>query len=71
MPTMIDIESARQRWEAKYNRSLSDDELVEMATISLASLSRMRSGRMHMLDLPKILKVCKALECDAKEIVVR
>jgi DNA-binding Xre family transcriptional regulator len=71
MPTRIDIEPVRRRWEAKYNRTLSDDELVEIAKISTAVLHRMTSGTMIAPDLRKILQLCKALECDPSEIIAR
>ena len=71
MPTKIDIESARLRWQAAYNRILSDEELIEMAKISMAALRRMRSGTMHIQDGFKILALCKALECEPDEIIIR
>jgi DNA-binding Xre family transcriptional regulator len=71
MPTIIDIEFARRRWETRYNHSLSDDELIAMAKISMSALLRMRTGTMHMLDLRKILALCKALECDPSEVIKR
>ena len=70
MPTKIDIESVRLRWEAKYNRSLSDDELVEMVRISAVALHRMRSGTMIAPDLRGINQLCKVLECDPSEIKI-
>ena len=69
MPTRIDIESVWQRWQDKYNRILSDDKLIEMAKIPMASLRRIRSGTMSAFDLPKILPLCRALECDPIEII--
>jgi DNA-binding Xre family transcriptional regulator len=71
MPTKIDIESARLRWQVAYNRILSDEELIEMAKISMAALRRMRSGTMHIKDGSKILALCKALECEPDEIIIR
>lgn len=71
MPSKIDIESARLRWEALYNRTLSDEDLIARANIPMAALRRMRSGRMHLRDGFKILALCKALECDPSEIIVR
>lgn len=71
MPTKIDIESARQRWQSNHNRLLSDEELAEMAKISMAALHRMRSGTMHMPDISRILDLCRALECHPDEIILR
>jgi len=71
MPSKIDLEAARLRWQAIHNRTLSDEELVERAKISMAALRRMTSGTMYAQDGFKILAVCKALECDPDEIIVR
>ncbi|NJR12408.1 helix-turn-helix transcriptional regulator [bacterium] len=71
MPTYINIEPALLRWQAKYNRRLTYDELAEMAGISIAALYRMKSGDMIAPDLRKINQLCKILECDPGEIIVR
>ena len=71
MPTTIDIEPALLRWQAKYNRRLTYDELAEMAKISIAALYRMKSGEMIAPDLRKINQLCKVLECEPGEIIVR
>jgi len=71
MPTTIDIEPALLRWQAKYNRRLTYDELAEMAEISIAALYRMKSGDMIAPDLRKINQLCKVLECEPGEIIVR
>jgi DNA-binding Xre family transcriptional regulator len=70
MPTKIDIESARLRWQAIYNRTLSDEELVEIARIPMAALHRMRSGTMYPQDRFKLLALCKAIECDPYEVII-
>jgi DNA-binding Xre family transcriptional regulator len=71
MPTYIDIEPALLRWQAKYNRRLTYDELADMAGISIAALYRMKSGDMIAPDLRKINQLCKILECEPGEIIVR
>jgi DNA-binding Xre family transcriptional regulator len=71
MPSKINLESARLRWQAIHNQPLSDEELGERAKISMAALRRMRSGTMHLRDGFKILALCKALECGPSEIIVR
>ncbi len=71
MPVTIDIEPALLRWQAKYNRRLTYDELAEMAEISIAALYRIKSGEMIAPDLRKINQLCKVLECEPGEIIVR
>jgi putative transcriptional regulator len=71
MPTYIDIEPALLRWQAKYRRRLTYDELAQMAEISIAALYRMKSGDMIAPDLRKINQLCKVLECEPGEIIVR
>lgn len=71
MPSRIDIEAARLRWQTIHNQTLSDEELIEKAKISVAALRRMRTGTMQMHDGFKILAVCKALECEPDGIIVR
>lgn len=71
MPTTINIEPALFRWQAKYNRRLTYEELAQMAGISIAALYRMKSGEMITPDLRKINELCKVLECEPGEIIVR
>jgi DNA-binding Xre family transcriptional regulator len=71
MPTFIDIEPALLRWQAKYKRRMTYDELAAMAGISIAALYRMKSGDMIAPDLRKINQLCKVLECEPGEIIVR
>lgn len=71
MPTVIDIEPALLRWQAKYKRRMTYDELAAMAGISIAALYRMKSGDMIAPDLRKINQLCKVLECTPGEIIVR
>lgn len=71
MPTYIDIEPALLRWQAKYKRRLTYDELAAMAGISIAALYRMKSGDMIAPDLRKINQLCKVLECEPGDLFVR
>lgn len=71
MPTIINIEPAILRWQAKHNTRLTNEELAERAGISIAALYRIKSGDMIAPDLRKINKICKVLECEPGEIIVR
>jgi putative transcriptional regulator len=71
MPTYIDIEPALLRWQAKHGRRMTNEELAELAGISIAALYRMKSGEMIAPDLRKINQICKVLECQPGEIIIR
>jgi DNA-binding Xre family transcriptional regulator len=71
MPTYIDIEPAVLRWQARHGKRLTNEELAEKAGISIAALYRMKSGDMIAPDLRKINELCKVLECEPGEIIVR
>lgn len=71
MPTIINIEPAILRWQAKHNTRLTNEELAERAGISIAALYRIKSGEMIAPDLRKINEICKVLECEPGEIIVR
>ena len=45
--------------------------LAENAGISIAALYRIKSGNMITPDLRKINALCKVLECDPGDIIVR
>ena len=71
MPTYIDLEPALLRWQAKYEQRLTYDDLAQRAGISIAALYRIKSGNMITPDLRKINAICKVLECDPGDLIVR
>jgi DNA-binding Xre family transcriptional regulator len=71
MPTYIDIEKALFEWQAKYGQRMTNEELAERAGLSIAALYRMKSGDMLQPDLRKINEICKVLECEPGDIIVR
>jgi putative transcriptional regulator len=71
MPTKINIEPALFNWQAKYGQRLTYEELASRAGISIAALYRMKSGAMIAPDLRKINELCKVLECEPGDIIVR
>ena len=71
MPTYINIDPALFRWQAKHGQRMTNEELAERANISIAALYRMKSGEMLQPDLRKINELCKVLECEPGEIIVR
>ena len=71
MPTYINIDKALFEWQARHGRRLTNEELAEQASISIAALYRMKSGDMMQPDLRKINELCKVLECQPGDIIVR
>ena len=71
MPTYINIEQVLFNWQAKHGRRMTNEELAEKAGISIAALYRMKSGEMMQPDLRKINEICKVLECQPGDIIVR
>jgi putative transcriptional regulator len=71
MPTRIDIEPALLKWQAKHKKRLTYEELANLAGISIAALYRMKSGDMITPDLRKINQLCKVLECEPGELILR
>lgn len=71
MPTYINIEQVLFNWQAKHSRKMTNEELAEKAGISIAALYRMKSGDMLQPDLRKINEICKVLECEPGDIIVR
>lgn len=71
MPTYINIDKALFGWQARHGRRLTNEELAEQAGISIAALYRMKSGDMLQPDLRKINELCKVLECQPGDIIVR
>jgi putative transcriptional regulator len=71
MPTYINIEQVLLTWQAKHGRRITNEELAEKAGISIAALYRMKSGEMLQPDLRKINELCKVLECEPGDIIVR
>jgi len=71
MPTYINIDKALFQWQARHGKRLTNEELAEQAGISIAALYRMKSGDMLQPDLRKINELCKVLECEPGDIIVR
>lgn len=71
MPTYIDIEPALLQWQAKHGQRMTNEELADRAGISIAALYRMKSGDMIAPDLRKVNALCKVLECEPGDIIMR
>lgn len=71
MPTYVNLEPALLQWQARHNERMTYEELAERASISIAALYRIKSGNMITPDLRKINALCKVLECEPGDIIVR
>lgn len=71
MPTYVDLEPALLKWQAKYSERMTYETLAKRAGISIAALYRIKSGNMITPDLRKINALCKILECDPGDLIVR
>lgn|SRR5690348_9184321 len=71
MPTYINIEKALLEWQGKNGRRMTNEELADRAGLSIAALYRMKSGDMLQPDLRKINELCKVLDCEPGDIIVR
>ena len=71
MPTSINLEPALFRWQAKHQQRMTYETLADRAGISIAALYRIKSGNMITPDLRKINALCKVLECEPGDLIVR
>ena len=71
MPIVIDLDQAIFDWQARHGQRMTYAELAKQAGISIAALYRIKSGSMVRPDLRKINKICKVLECEPWELLMR
>jgi len=71
MPTYVDLEPALLNWQARHQERMTYETLAKRAEISIAALYRIKSGNMITPDLRKINALCKVLECDPGDLIVR
>ena len=71
MPIVIDLDQAIFEWQARHGQRMTYAELAKQAGISIAALYRIKSGSMVRPDLRKINKICKVLECEPWELLMR
>jgi len=71
VPIIIDIDSAVYKWQAKHGEKMTYRRLSELTGMSLAQLNRIKSTQGTSVSLDKINNICKVLECDIEDILVR
>jgi putative transcriptional regulator len=71
MPIELDLEQAIFEWQAKHGERMTYAELAKRAHISLATIYRLKSGDATKLDLKKLNRICKVLECEPGDLLKR
>lgn len=71
MPIKLNFDSALFRWQAKHNTKMTYAELAKRTGISEPTIYRLTSGQPTKLDLAKLNKICKVLECDPGDLLER
>ena len=71
MPIRLDFDPAIFRWQAKYGEKLTYADLAKRAGISEPTIYRLSSAQPTKLDLQKLNRICKVLECDPGDLLAR
>ncbi len=71
MPVVFDIDHALWKWQVKHGRRMTYADLAKRAGISLPTLYRLKSGEVLQPDLRKVNKLCKVLECEPGDLLLR
>jgi putative transcriptional regulator len=71
MPIRLNLEPAIFKWQAKHAQKMTYAELAKRARISEPTIYRLSSGQPTKLDLEKLNRICKVLECDPGELLDR
>ncbi len=71
MPIKLNLDRAIFQWQAKHNEKLTYAELAKRAGISEPTIYRLTSGQPTKIDLGKLNRICKVLECDPGDLLER
>lgn len=71
MPVVFNLEPAIFKWQVRHNEKMTYTELAKRAGITLATLNRIKNGTNTSLDLKKINAICKVLECEPADLLIR
>jgi putative transcriptional regulator len=66
MPIKIDLDNLM--WE---KRIKSVSELSEKSKVSRPTISNWRKGSVDRIELDVLEKLCTALDCDVKDLIIR
>ncbi len=71
MPIIIDIDRVLLEWQHRHNQRMTYTELARRANITIPTLHRMKNGDIIQPDLRKINALCKVLDCEPGDLLVR
>ncbi len=71
MPIRLNLDPAILRWQARHEEKLTYAELAKRAGISEPTIYRLTSGQPTKLDLGKLNRLCKVLECEPGDLLDR
>ena|SRR5215813_885948 len=71
MAIKLNFEPAIFRWQAKYGEKMTYAELAKRAGITESTFYRLTSGQPTKLDLGKLNRICKVLECAPGDLLER
>ncbi len=71
MPIRFDLTPAILRWQARHGEKITYAELAKRAGITEPTIYRLTSGQPTKLDLGKLNRICKVLECEPGDLLDR
>jgi DNA-binding Xre family transcriptional regulator len=69
MAIKLNFDPAIFRWQAQHGEKMTYAELAKRAQISEPTIYRLTSGQATKLDLRKLSKICKVLECNPGDLL--
>ena len=71
MAIKLNFDPAIFKWQAKYGEKMTYALLAKRAGITEPTIYRLTSGQATKLDLGKLNRLCKVLECDPGDLLTR
>jgi putative transcriptional regulator len=71
MAIRLNLDPAIFRWQVRHGEKLTYAELAKRANISEPTIYRLTSGQPTKLDLSKLNRLCKVLECGPGDLLER
>jgi putative transcriptional regulator len=71
MTIKLVLDPAIFRWQARHGEKMTYAELAKRAGISEPTIYRLTSGQPTKLDLAKLNRICKVLECGPGDLLER
>ena len=71
MSIKLNFDRAIFQWQARHSEKMTYAELAKRAKISEPTIYRLTSGQATKLDLNKLNRICKVLECAPGDLLER